>query len=187
MTSGKPGSSSWIFFEHVEVERLAALELVGAVAGADGAGEGVAAGLLDEVLGLVGIGEGGVAVLDLDVLLDAAEHAELGLDARGPWRGRASTTRLVIATFFVERLVRGVDHHRAVEARLDAVVAGLLVAVVEVDGEDGLGKDLARRADDGLEHALVGVFARALGDLDDEGRLRLRCSRGTGPWPARRC
>ena len=26
-------------------------------------------------------------------------------------------------------------------------------------------------ADDGLEHALVGVFARALGDLDDERRL----------------
>ena len=71
----------------------------------------------------------------------------------------------------VERLVRGVDHHRAVEARVDAVVAGLLVAVVQVHREDGLGEDLVGGADDGLEHALVGVLPRALGDLDDERRL----------------
>ena len=88
MTSGKPGRSAWIFFEHVEVQRLAALELVGAVAGADRAGEGVAAGLLDEILGLGRVGQAGIAFLDLDVLLDAAEHAELGLDGNAPWRGR---------------------------------------------------------------------------------------------------
>ena len=78
--------------EHLEVERLPALELEGAVAGADGAGQRIAAGLLDEVLRLFGIGQAGVAFLDLDVLLDAAEHAEFGLDAdalgvgRGPRR-----------------------------------------------------------------------------------------------------
>ena len=62
------------------MERLAALELVGAVARADRAGEGVTAGPLHEFLGLHGIREGRVPVLDLDVLLDAAEHPELGLD-----------------------------------------------------------------------------------------------------------
>jgi hypothetical protein len=99
MTSGKPGRRALIFLEHVEVEGLLALELEGAVAGADGAGEGVAAGLLDEGLGFLGLGEGGVAFLDLDVLLDAAEHAEFGLDEM-PLAWAASTTRLVISTFF---------------------------------------------------------------------------------------
>ena len=38
------------------------------------------------------------------------------------------------------------------------------------------GEDHLRGADDGLEHALVGVLARALGDLDDEGGLRLEAA-----------
>ena len=71
----------------------------------------------------------------------------------------------------VERVVRGVDHHGAEEAGIDAVVAGFLVTVVEVHREDGLGEDVGGGADNGLKHALVGVFARALGDLDDEGGL----------------
>jgi hypothetical protein len=66
--------------DDVEVEGLVALELVGAVAGADGGGEGVATGGLDEGLGLLGLGEVGVTVLDLDVLFDATEGADLGLD-----------------------------------------------------------------------------------------------------------
>ena len=79
-----------------------------------------------------------------------------------------STTRRVIAMFFVERLVRGVDHHRRVEAAVDAVVADLFGAVIEVDGEDRLGKDLFRRADHGLQKPLVGKRPGAAGDLDDE-------------------
>ena len=43
----------------------------------------------------------------------------------------------------LERLVAGVDHHRAVETRVDAIHARLLVAVIEVDGENGLRKDLS--------------------------------------------
>ncbi|MDE1170406.1 MAG: hypothetical protein PW734_04220 [Verrucomicrobium sp.] len=70
-----------------------------------------------------------------------------------------------------EVLMGGVDHDRAVEAGIDAVVAGLLVAVVEVDGEDVLRIHLRGGADEGLKHALVGVFPRALGKLDDEGGL----------------
>ena len=70
--------------------------------------------------------------------------------------------------FFVELLVRGVDHHRAVEPAGDAVVAGLFRAVVEMDGENRLGKDLVGRADHGLQEPLVGVAAGAAGDLNDE-------------------
>jgi len=62
------------------MQGLLAFELKGAVRGADGGGEAVAAGLLHKSLGLGRISQAGVAFLDLDVLLDAAEHAELGLD-----------------------------------------------------------------------------------------------------------
>ena len=67
--------------EHVETKlRLGAgLELVGAVAGADGDGQGVAAGALNELLDLFGPGVGGVALFDLDLVLYAGESAELGL------------------------------------------------------------------------------------------------------------
>ncbi len=157
-------------FDDVEVEGLLALELVGAVAGADGGGEGVAAGPLDEFDGLLGIGEAGVAFVDLDVLLDAAELAELGLDADALGVG-AVDHPLGDGDVLLEGVVGGVDHHRAVEAGIDAIVAGLLVAVVEVDGVDRLGEDIVGGADEGLEHPLVGVFARSLGELDDEGGL----------------
>ena len=55
-------------------------ELVGAVAGADGDGQRVAAGLGDELLHLFGMGVGGVVGGDLDVVLDAGQSAQLGLD-----------------------------------------------------------------------------------------------------------
>ena len=74
---------------------------------------------------------------------------------------------------FVEWLVARVDHDRAVKARIDAIVTGLFVAVIEMHGENGFGKNLFGGADDRFEHALVGVFARAFGELDDEGRLAL--------------
>ena len=80
---------------------------------------------------------------------------------------------------FVESLVAGVDHDRAVEARIDAIVAGLFVAMIEVDGEDGFGENLFGGADDRFQHPLVGIFPRAFRELDDEWRLALTCCRGT--------
>lgn len=59
---------------HIEVEGLAAFEFVGAVGGADGCGEGIAAGATDEFHGFFGIGEAGVAFIDDDVFFDTAEH-----------------------------------------------------------------------------------------------------------------
>ncbi len=159
--------------DHVEVQALLALELVRAVAGADGGGERVAPGLVDEFDGLVRVGQAGVAFVHLDVFLHAAELAEFGLDADALGVG-ALDDALGDGDVFVEIVVAGVDHDRRIKAAVDAVVAGFLVAVVEMDGEDRLGENDLRRADDGFEHALVGVFARALGKLDDEGRLASR-------------
>jgi hypothetical protein len=114
--------------------------------------------------------EAGVAFVNLDVFLNAAEHAELGLDAEALGVGLVDDA-LGDGDVLVERIVRGVDHDGAEEAGVDAVVAGLFVTVVEVNGEDALGEDVGSGADDGLDHALVGVGPRALGELDDERRL----------------
>jgi len=111
-----------------------------------------------------------MAVLDLDVFLDAAELAEFGFDRDALFMGGIDDA-LGDLDVLVEGLVGGVDHHGAVEARVDAVVAGLLVTVVQMHREDGFGEDLVAGADDGLKHALVGVFAGTLGNLDDEGGL----------------
>jgi len=93
------GNEGLDFGEHVEVQGLLALELERTVRGADGAGEGIAAGLLDEILGFLGVGEGGVAVLDLDVLFDTPSMPS-SASTEMPFLWAASTTRLLISTFF---------------------------------------------------------------------------------------
>ena len=116
----------------------------------------------------------------MHVFLDAAELAQFGLD-HDPLGVGAIDDPPGRLDVLLELLVRGVDHHRAVEAALDAVVADLFGAVVEVDGEDHLGKDLVGRADHRLQEPLVGVAAGAAGNLEDErgtlgrvGRLVVR-------------
>ena len=115
---------------------------------------------------------GRVTFLDFDVLLDAAEHAEFGFHRKTLGVGLLDDA-LRDGDVLIEGIVRGIDHDGAEEARIDALVAGLLVAVVEMDGVDRLREHIARRADDGLEHALVGVLPRTLGKLDDERGLGL--------------
>ena len=107
----------------------------------------------DELDRLVGLGQAHAAH---DVLFHAAELAQFGLDGDALVVGPIDDP-LGGLDVLVERLVRGVDHHRAVEAAVDAVVADLFRAVVEVDGEDRLGKDLFRRADHGLQEPLVAI------------------------------
>ena len=72
---------------------------------------------------------------------------------------------------FVKRIVRGVDHHRAIETAVDTVVTGLLVTVIEVHRKNGIRKNFTGSPDDRFQHVLVCVRARALGNLDDERRL----------------
>ena len=78
-----------------------------------------------------------------------------------------------MATFSSNDFVARIDHDRAVKARIDAIVTGLFVAVIEVHGENCFGKNLLRRANHRFEHPLVGVLAGAFGELDDKGRLAL--------------
>src|SRR5207244_1550698 len=97
----------------VEVDALRAFELVGAVAGADGAGETVAVAALDELLRLIRIGEAGVSFVHGDVFLDTAQHAQLRLHAEAALMGMVGDAASG-GDVPVERLVGGVDHHRGV-------------------------------------------------------------------------
>ena len=153
----------------VEVQGLRALELVGPVRGADGHGQRVAAAPLDELDGFVGVGEAGVGFVDGDVFFHAAQHAEFGFDRNpaivGPLDHAAGD-----GDVFVERFVRSVDHHRRIEAAVDALVADFFGAVIQMHGENGLGEDVLGRANHGFQKPLVGVGAGPAGNLDDERR-----------------
>ena len=143
------------------MEGLLAFEFVGAVTRAERGCERVAACAVHELDGLIGIGEACVVFIDLDVLLDAAEHPEFGFHA-DPFRMRAIDNAFGDRDILLKRLVRRVDHHAGVKAGVDAVVARLLVAVVEMHRKDRVGENFRRAADDRLQHPLVGVFARPL-------------------------
>ena len=97
-------------FKHIEVEGLAALEFEGAMRSADSAGEGIAASLFNEILGFLGIGEAGVTFLDFDVLFDAAEHTELGLDGDTLGVGGIDDA-FGDGDVFLKWIVRGINHH----------------------------------------------------------------------------
>src|ERR1041384_1316566 len=159
-------------FDNVETQRLLALEFVGSVARSDRGRERITTGTLDEFPSFVGVGQASVAFVYFNVFLDAAEHAEFGFhtDALGM---RAVGNAPGDGDVFVECLVAGVDHDRAVEARVDTIVAGGFITVVEMDGEDGFGKNLFGGANDCFEHPFVGVSAGAFRELDNEGRLTL--------------
>jgi hypothetical protein len=141
--------------EHVHLEDGAVGllgELVSAVAGADGDGQGVDAGALGELDCLVGVGDvveaaaaGAVAVFN------AAQHADFAFD------GDAALVRVVdhLAGDFdvlfkagrglavgLERAV----HHDGGVAQLDGALAGLkAVAVILVHGDGNIGIELGWR------------------------------------------
>ena len=156
------------FFEDIEAQLrfLAGFEFISAVAGADGDGEGIAAGFLGEFADLVGLGEVGVFGLDVDGVFDACELAEFC------FHDDAALMRVLDDFFrdfdiFFESVVRRVDHDGR-KPVVDGRFASFEVsAVVEVhdDGKSG-------RFDGCLNQVFqvdgVGIFSCACGDLKDE-------------------
>ena len=154
---------------------LLGFELVGAMAGADADGQGVAARAGGEVDDLFGLGV--VAHLGGYLVLDAGQHTELALDGD------------VILVGIFHHLARNLDVlligqgaavvHDAGEAHVDAALAGLeAVAVVEVEDDLGVGAaELLGILDGTLGHVAqeggVGIVAGALGHLQDDGTLGL--------------
>ncbi len=164
------GDAGVDFLDDIEMEPLFALEFVSAVAGADRRRQRVAPCSRDEFFGLFGIRQAGVAFLDNHILLDAAKLTEFRLNTDAP-RVRAVDDALCNFHILLERMMRGIDHDRTVEAGLDAIVAGFFIAMIKVHRKNRLRKNLGCRPDDRFQHAFVGVFAGALRDLDDKRRL----------------
>ena len=71
----------------------------------------------------------------------------------------------------IEVFMGCIDHDRAIKARVDAVIAGLLITVVKVYSKNGFRIEGVRGADHGLEEGLVGIAACTLAQLDDEWSL----------------
>ena len=74
------GQTAGNFFQNVETQLGSALELERAVGGADGDGQRVYAGALGKFLNLIRIGVGGVLGLNLNLILNAGQTAQLALN-----------------------------------------------------------------------------------------------------------
>ncbi len=157
------------------MQGLFALEFKSAVAGADRASERVAAGFFHEIFGFHWIRQRRMAVFNFDVFFNTAEHAELGFDGDALFVSGFDDA-LGDRHVLFERIVRSIDHDGAEEAGVDALVAGFFVTVIEVHRENCFRENFRGRADNRFEHALVGVLARALRDLNNEGSFRLNAS-----------
>src|SRR4030081_1746197 len=73
----------------------------------------------------------------------------------------------------LEGFMTRVDHDRTGKAGSDTVVACFFVAMIEMHGKDRFGKHSFGRADNSFEHALVSIFTRTFGKVNDEWRLAL--------------
>ena len=186
---GESGQTLDALMQHVETQRgrhqdaigvagaLGGLELVGAVRGADGDGQRVAAGAGDELLHLFGVGVALLAVLHSDLILHAGQSAQLRLDHHAVIVGVLHDLAGQ-GDIFLKRLGGGVDHDGG-KAAVDAVLAQLKgIAVVQMQRNGDLGI-----LDNGGLHQLhqigmVGIGAGALGNLQDDGASQLAGSLG---------
>jgi len=116
------------------------------------------AGLFDEALGLGGIGQAGVTLIDLN---SSSTPPSMPSSASTliPLAWARSATRFVIATFWSSGSWKH-QSHRAVEARVNAIVTSVFVAVVEVHRENYIRKiSLAERIR--LRSIRLSVYFRA--------------------------
>ena len=162
-------------FDNVEVDTLSTSELVGSVAGSDGACKGVAACAGHEFLGLLWISQTSVGFIHIDIFLDTAKHSELSFDGDANSMCTLDNT-LGDRNVLFEVFVGCIDHDRAVEARVNTVIAGLFITMVEVNSKDSFRVEGISRADHRLEECLVGISACTLAELDDEWSLGVDAS-----------
>ena len=171
---GEAGQTLADLLQDIEAQLglLAGLELVGAVAGADGDGQGVYAGAGHKFLYLGGVGELGVRLADIDGVLDAGQLAQLALYHDAALVGVFHHLAGHGDVFFKVQLGT-VDHHGGKTA-VDAVLADLeAVAVIEVQRDGNIGIQHGGLHQLG-EVNMLGVLAGAGGNLqDDRGLLQL--------------
>ena len=172
--NGESGQPLGNLLQHVETQLGLGpgLKLVSAVGGADGNGQGVAAGLGDELLHFLGAGIGGILRRDLHIVLDTGQGAQLGLHHHAVVVGILHHL-LGDLDVFGEGLGRGVDHDGG-KAAVNAGFAGLKVgAVVQVQDDGNFGALQHRRLDQLDQVCVVGISPGTLGDLQDDRGLLL--------------
>ena len=164
-------------------------ELVGAVAGADGDGQGIDLGLLHEVGGLFRVGQqlaviehafGANAVfLTGHAGLQAAQATQLALDGHtagmGEGNGLLGHAHVVVVVggglaVFAQRAV----HHHRGKTQLDRALADVRAgAVVLVHAHRDMREFLDGGQDQVAQEGRASVFARAGGSLNDDRGVRL--------------
>ncbi len=152
-------------------------ELVSAVRGADGNGQGVTAGAGHELFDFLGTGIGGSLSGDIDLVLNASQGAQLSLNDNAVVVCILNDL-LGDGDVLLKGLGGGVDHNGG-ETAVDAGLAGLkAVTVVQVQSDGNLGA-LDHSGLDQLDQVSgVGVGTGALGNLQDNGSVLLLASLG---------
>ena len=156
---------------------LLGLELIRAVARADGDGQGVAAGLGHELLHLLGTGVGCGVVRHLDIVLDAGQRTQLGLHHHAVVVGvlHHLTGDLDVLG---KGLGGGVDHHGG-KAAVDAALAGFKIrSVIQMQHDGNIGAVLHGGFHQLHQIGVVGIGPRALADLQDHGSVLLLAGLG---------
>ena len=148
-----------------------ALELEGAVAGADRDGQGIHAGALYKILHLSGVSVRSVGGADIDGVLDAGQTAKLRFHGYVPGMGVVSDLFCQLHVLLIGQM-RAVDHHGG-EAAVDAVLAqleGRAMIQMERDGQAGFNfGGLYQLGQIGV----VGVLTGAGGHLKNHGSVQL--------------
>ena len=166
---GETGQLLGHLFQNVKAQPGLALELEGAMAGADGNGQTVNAGAGDKLLHLGRIGIAGIVIIDGNGVFHAGQAAQLAFYRNVAVMG-------VFHYFFREGdvffkgQVASVDHD-AGEPAVDTAFAGFKIrAVIQVDHDGQI-----RIQDGGLDHFhqidVLGIFACACGNLQDQRRV----------------
>ena len=186
---GEAGQTLGDFFQNVETQSgrnqdaflvqgaLLGSELVSAVGGADGDGQGVTTGAGHELFDFLGTGVGSSLSGDVDFVFDASQGAQLSLD-NNTVIVSVLNDLLGDLDVLLEGLGRSVDHDGS-EAAVDAGLAGLeAVAVVQVQSDGNFGALDNSSLNQLHQVGVVGVSAGTLGNLQDNGSLLLLASLG---------
>ena len=184
------GQTAGYLFKDVETERrrnelagdriagaLLSSELISAVAGADGDGKRVASGALNELLNVLGTGVAGILSGYVDLILNAGESAELGLNDNAVVMSVLNDL-LCDLDVLLEGKTGLIDHDGA-EAAVDAALAELEgITVIEVNNDrkiktGGLLSVLNSSLDELHKIDMLCVVAGALGNLKDKRSVKL--------------
>ena len=168
------GQTLGAFFQHLEVQLglLTGLELVRAVGRADGNRQRIAARAGHKLFDFFRMGVHFLTMLHLHVVFDAGERAEFRLDDHAVVMGILDD--LAGQSDIVLKGLGGSVNHDGREAAVDAALAQLkAVAVVKVQRNRDIGVLDNRRFHQLHQIGVVGIRARALGHLQDDGSLQL--------------